>query len=404
METSRPQPAAAAVPVSIIVPVTGDAPQTLRCFEGLAAQGEAVAHEVIIVDDCATGLEELLARVAGDVEIIRSDTRLGLAGATRLGLEHAAGETVVVIRDSAAPCAGWLESLTAALARPSVGLVTSVLVDDETDPVTALAFAARVDDVRRAGGIPAVPDSLVVGALAIALGADGLRTEAVGASRVQATVPAARRTAAAGAQPELTIVIPTLDATCERVRCCVASVREHTDVPYEIVLVDNGSPPQGFSAPVNAGLRASRAPYLVVLNDDVELLAGWWPPLRAALDAGAAVTFPYTVEGPMRTDFAAWCFAMSRSTMSEFQHAPGEFFDPGLVVWYQDTDLLHRLRRAGREPMLVADSQIRHGLSKTVASDDPDLSAWIRSQVVLDRQRFVAKHPDAVLQGHALVA
>jgi GT2 family glycosyltransferase len=129
------------------------------------------------------------------------------------------------------------------------------------------------------------------------------------------------------------------------------------------------------------------------MNDDVEPLAGWWAPLRAALDAGAPVAFPLTVEGPMRDDFAAWCFAISADAIGEFGHAPGTFFDPTLVVWYQDTDLLLALRRAGRPPVLVRESRIRHGLSQTVASEDAELSAWVRVQVAADRQRFFAKHP-----------
>jgi GT2 family glycosyltransferase len=115
------------------------------------------------------------------------------------------------------------------------------------------------------------------------------------------------------------------------------------------------------------------------------------------------VAFPLTVEGPMRDDFAAWCFAIGSDTVEQFSHAPGEFFDPSLVIWYQDTDLLLALRRAGRPPVLVAKSQIRHGLSQTVASEDPALSAWVRVQVAVDRQRFIAKHPDVTLRGHMLV-
>ena len=54
--------------------------------------------------------------------------------------------------------------------------------------------------------------------------------------------------------------------------------------------------------------------------------------------------------------------------------------------------------------MFVETSRIRHGLSQTVGSEDPELAAWIRVQVAADRERFVAKHPDAVLHGHALSA
>jgi GT2 family glycosyltransferase len=133
------------------------------------------------------------------------------------------------------------------------------------------------------------------------------------------------------------------------------------------------------------------------MNDDVEVLPGWWEPLRGALDEGAAVAFPLTVDGAMRTDFAAWCFAASRETVDEFGHGPGTFFDPALVIWFQDTDLLVRLREAGRPPRLVEGSRIRHGLSQTLADPDPALSAWVRGQIAVDQQRFSLKHPAVAL-------
>jgi GT2 family glycosyltransferase len=210
-----------------------------------------------------------------------------------------------------------------------------------------------------------------------------------------ARMGAARR--APGEVPELTVVIPTLDAASERVRRCVASVQGTTEAPHDIVLVDNGAPPQGFTAPVNAGLRAARGRYAVVMNDDVETLPGWWPPLRSALDAGAAVAFPLTVDGPMRHDFAAWCFGLSREAIETFGHAPDEFFDPRFTVWFQDTDLLHALREAGRPPVCVEESRIRHGLSETVSTEDPELRAWIEGEIARDHERFLAKRgPEAL--------
>jgi glycosyltransferase involved in cell wall biosynthesis len=393
--------------LSIIVPLSPScsAAQALHCLEGIARQPERPTHEIIIVDDASVGLEALLDRLSGDVTVLRNERRLGFAGSARRGAELARGEILVFLRDAAVPAVGWLGPLAAALADPGVGLAASAIDGVAAQsPVGALSMAVRAADCR-AVEIPDLPESLVVGALGLALAERGLRTLSVPASSVAA--PAARTPGArppAGEAPELTIVIPTLDAGSERVRSCIAAVKANTDVAHEIVIVDNGGAPQGFSAPVNAGVRAARGRYLVVMNDDVEPLAGWWPPLRAALDAGAAVTFPLTVGGPMRFDFAAWCFAMGRETVEEFGHATGEFFDPSLVIWYQDTDLLFRLRRAGRPPVLADASQIRHGLSQTVASEDPELSAWIRTQVVRDHEAFVRKHPDAVLNGHALAA
>jgi GT2 family glycosyltransferase len=243
--------------------------------------------------------------------------------------------------------------------------------------------------------MPSVPDEYAFAALC--LGLDG-RVDQVRASTLVAPgtrMGAARR--APGEDPELTIVIPTLDAASERVRACVSAIQARTEGPYDIVLLDNGAPPQGFTAPVNAGLRAARGRYAVVMNDDVEVLPGWWPPLREALDAGASVSFPVTVDGAMRTDFAAWCFAVSRDGLERFETEPGEFFDPRFRVWYQDTDLLARLRAAGSPPVCVDGSRIRHGLSETVASDDPELRAWVSEEVARDREAFLEKHPQVQL-------
>jgi GT2 family glycosyltransferase len=391
--------------ITIIVPLSGAPAQALRCLEGIAAQPDEPAHEIILVDDASIGLEALFARVEGDVEVIRTERRTGFAAAAGRGLARVTTDITVFLRDGAVPAPGWLAPLAAALGDPSVGLAVSATANaPDQNPVAAWSFAARTTDVRDAG-LPDVPDPLVVGALALALAERGLGVTTAAASVVAEPglrTGGGRRTP--GEAPELTVVIPTLDATSERVRACIASVQSSTDVAHEIVIVDNGSPPQGFASPVNAGLRAARTPYVVVMNDDVEPLPGWWAPLRATIDSGAAVAFPLTIGGAMRFDFPAWCFAMSRESVEQFSHAPGEFFDPSLVVWYQDTDLLHRLRTAGRPPVLADGSRIRHGLSQTVASDDPELSAWVRSQVARDREMFLRKHPAAVLDGHLLAA
>ena len=68
-------------------------------------------------------------------------------------------------------------------------------------------------------------------------------------------------------------------------------------------------------------------------------------------------------------------------------------------IWFQDTDLLVRLRAAGTPPELVSQSHIRHGLSQTVTDPEPELSAWVRQQIDADRRRFEAKHPSIPIGG-----
>jgi GT2 family glycosyltransferase len=385
---------------TLIVPLEAGAEQAWRCFASLAELPATPAHEVVVVDDASAGLDDLLARLAGDVEVVRTERRSGFARAATLGAARANGEVVVLLRGAPAVGPGWLAPLVAALADPGVAAAASVAEGDpDPHPAAAAALAVRRTDLDRAGGVPPVAEGLELAALALELASrSGGRVECVRESVVAA--PSARTGGARrapGEDPELTIVIPTLDAACERVRACVAAVQRTTDGPYEIVIVDNGAPPQGFTAPVNSGIRAARGRHVVVMNDDVEPLPGWWPPLRDALDAGVLVAFPLTVDGAARRDFAAWCFGFGREALERFGHAPGEFFDPAFRVWFQDTDLLARLREAGCAPVCVESSQIRHGLSETVATEDPQLRAWIDREVARDRDAFVAKHPSAAL-------
>jgi GT2 family glycosyltransferase len=384
---------------TIIVHLQGAPEQALRCFESLAALPPEPEHEFVVVNDASVGLDDLLARLEGDVDIVTLERRSGLAESVARAAERAAGEAIVILRGAPEVTHGFLAPLVDAVTSSSLAGAAAVTADDpNAHPVSAYAFAIAAERLQ-AAGVPRVADELVFAALA----SSGGPVQAVPASVVVAPgtrMGAARRVP--GEDPELTVVIPTLDAASDRVRACVSAIQRCTEGPYEIVLVDNGAPPQGFTAPVNSGLRAARGRYAVVMNDDVEVLPGWWPPLRDALDAGASVTFPLTVDGAMRNDFAAWCFAVSRETLDEFGTAPGQFLDERFTVWYQDTDLNTRLRQAGRPPQLVEGSRIRHGLSETVASDDPELKAWITREVQRDRDEFVAKHPDAQLQTVAL--
>ena len=376
---------------TIVLPLDGAPEQALRCLAALSRLPAEPLHEVVIVDDASVGLEQLLARLDGDVAIARTPARLGFAGAAALGASRATGDVVVFLRGATEVEAGWLAPLVGALDDPACAAAASATAGASDLPaVAAHAIAVRRTDLEGIGGVPAAPAGLEVAALCATFARRG-SVDVVARSVVR---PPGGRSGGARREPgnliELSIVIPTLDAASDRVRRCIAAVQSTTDCAHEIVVIDNGAPPQGFTAPVNAGLRAARGRFVVVLNDDVELLPGWWPPLRAALEGGEAVVFPLTIDGAMRRDFAAWCFALRRDTLERFTVAPGEFFDPSLVVWFQDTDLLDRLRAAGAPPVCVEASRIRHGLSETVESEDPALRAWIREQVARDKAHYDA--------------
>jgi len=95
------------------------------------------------------------------------------------------------------------------------------------------------------------------------------------------------------------IIIPTWNNssyTCK----CLESIKRHTCYPYRIIWVDNGSDLEnienvsqkidglkikvrrvmlnknyGFTRGINEGIKASDAPYLVFLNNDVEVTDSW---------------------------------------------------------------------------------------------------------------------------------
>jgi len=381
-------------PPTVVVHFAGDPAEAAGCLRSVSALSPAAEHEVIVIDDAMVGFDNLLDELPQDSRLIRNESREGLVNCARRAVARAKGKIAVLLSGTAELDPSALGPLVAALDDPEIAAAAASLpLQPDSHPVCTHALALRRADVLSLRATGAMPGTELA-AICMELASKGrtVRTVADGVARPARPRESAAR-AALGESAEVTIVIPTLDAASERVRECVTSVQTRTEVPHQIVLIDNGAPPQGFTAPVNAGLRAVETPYAVVMNDDVEPQPEWWPPLREALDAGATVAFPLTEGTWFRTDFSAWCFALDRSTLDGMAHAPGEFFDPAFRVWYQDTDLLTRLRAIERPPRLVRNSRVRHGLSKTVESDDTGLRAWIDSTIKQDRAAFEAKHP-----------
>jgi GT2 family glycosyltransferase len=371
--------------------VAGELDRLWRCLESLAAQPEAPDFGLVLADMGAPGLERVAAQLGGDVTWLRTPERRSCADAVNAAVQAVTSETVVLLGDAPVCAHGLLEKLVSSLQRGDT-VAAAAGGDGVCDAIESLAVAARRSDVLAVGGVPDVAADRMLSGLLLRLARVGEIAFPAGPSASALAPSPAPPRHGLDAGPELSIVIPTLEASGTRVRACLRAIAATTPEPHEVVVVDNGSSPQGYTRPVNSGLRAATGTSVVVMNDDVEPLPGWWPPLRAALAAGAPVVFPRTVEGAMRHDFAAWCFALSRQTLERFETAPGAFLDPQFTVWFQDTDLLVRLRAAGTPPVEVPESTVRHALSQTVNTTDPALAAWIREQIAIDQQRFTRKH------------
>ena len=109
--------------------------------------------------------------------------------------------------------------------------------------------------------------------------------------------------------PKVTIIIPHWNGE-EILRRCLLSLRRTRYPEYRILVVDNGSEdgsiprirkqfPEadmihsekniGFAAGCNLGICSSDSPYVVLLNNDTEVTAGWLSPMVQAMEQDVSI-------------------------------------------------------------------------------------------------------------------
>ncbi|MCR3747126.1 glycosyltransferase family 2 protein [Lentzea californiensis] len=222
--------------------------------------------------------------------------------------------------------------------------------------------------------------------------------------------------------PRVTFVLVTYGGGPMAARC-LEVLAEHTDEPYEVVVVDSASPDGtgqwlqenldtatvvrlsqnlGFGAGCNVGVEHAGTEFVCFLNADVEVTEGWLPPLLEFLDGkpeAAAVAplmvFPdgrvqeagsllggdaysrgwgdgqYDVDSfyPRVVDYAsAACLVMRRKAFYEV----GGFSPEYHIAYYEDTDLQFMLRRHGWQVWVQPASRVlhvRHGTSSTATAE-----------------------------------
>lgn len=133
--------------VSIVIPVFNRAELTEQCLVALAGVTHDVTFEVIIVDNASTdGTRELLAKLGGDLQVIRNDENLGFAVACNQGARAARGRHVVFLNNDTIPLEGWLAPLVAELdADPAIAVVGSkLLYPDDTVQHAGVVFSREI--------------------------------------------------------------------------------------------------------------------------------------------------------------------------------------------------------------------------------------------------------------------
>ncbi|MFD2612355.1 glycosyltransferase family 2 protein [Paenibacillus gansuensis] len=214
---------------------------------------------------------------------------------------------------------------------------------------------------------------------------------------------------------------------------CIYSIRQHTDVPYEIIVVDNGSTDgstefcrqeqitfvslpenRGFPAACNIGLQLSRGDNLLLLNNDVLVTREWLERMLDCLHSSAdiGVVGPVTdyasgrqqldVSGMQQEEVLAqfstrdrgkWqvadrivglCYLMKREVFDRVGLLD-ERFSPG---HYEDDDYCFRVRLEGYRLMIAGDSFIYHLGSKSFGKEDQE---QVKELLIRNREKFIAK-------------
>jgi len=207
---------------------------------------------------------------------------------------------------------------------------------------------------------------------------------------------------------EVAAVVPTLGAPT--LAAALASVRRQGATVEIAVVYQGGGPvpeaaatfadqvlsfpsPLGFAAAVNAGIAAVKAPLLLLLNDDAELLPGWLPVLLDALDADSRLVAVQGVDlagvdgavsgcglgwnrwwqavqlgaggrppsGAAREVFGvSAAAALYRRSALDAAALPSGSFDGALDTYYEDVELAARLRHRGGRAAVVPAAQALH--------------------------------------------
>lgn len=203
------------------------------------------------------------------------------------------------------------------------------------------------------------------------------------------------------------IIIPTFNGL-RLLRQCLDSIRQYTDVPYELIVVDNGSTDgtadycrqeqipfislpsnTGFPAACNRGLRMASGDALLLLNNDVVVSANWLSNLLAGLYSSdhigivgpianyvsgkQQVAYPYAdlaefqrlaaeanrpdaSKRKLAERIVGFCFLFKREVLDTIGLLD-EHFSPG---HYEDDDYCFRARMCGFSLMICGDALVHH--------------------------------------------
>jgi len=233
------------------------------------------------------------------------------------------------------------------------------------------------------------------------------------------------------------IIIVTYNAL-KYTKLCYESILKYTSIPYEIIFVDNSSTDgtkeflsrlqsptirvifnnqnQGFAYGCNQGARIVNSNAVLFLNNDTIVTKNWLNNLFCCLNShpqvaavvpvsnlAAGSQIPVTYKNIKEMDrFACHFNKINPSKWRQTETASGfcllvkkmvfdllNGFDEQFGIgFFEDTDLIIRIRQAGFRVMIAGDTFVHHFGSRTFRANNICIDSWMN----INNAKFIRKH------------